>query len=466
MADRTDILAIGENLRDARVENTEFRSARTLLEHEIVLWNPRNVLASYSTGNRFEGSICLSLAGSAAYQRDAERRWLEFHDYLGLGRLLVVLLPAPMRFYTDTGREENEGTAGKPRMSKILDTRSVEDLIPVEFESVLANGERFRVLEGEPFATFWRSVGEQFLYEAYLKDPVGTPLLSIYGADRVVGALVHAHGGVVLLLPQRYEYKADDQREPGESLDAFEYRQSLAQEALEKRVSGQFVDALLDLARELRGAPEEELPDWTTRYLLPGEPEASAAVQKAEDGVARALRRAEKASSKLKHIQREKILLAGTGLQLEIAVERALTMLGCQVEPGDPGRADRIIRWKGNVGVVEVKGLTKTAREKDAAQLEKWVSTYAIEHGCVPKGILLLNAWRSKPPHERTVAFPPQMCPYAESRQQCLVTTSQLLTALTTASTAYEKASFLDALFNTVGVLEGWDLPEPDLVTA
>jgi hypothetical protein len=107
---------------------------------------------------------------------------------------------------------------------------------------------------------------------------------------------------------------------------------------------------------------------------------------------------------------------------------------------------------------LEIKGLSKSAREKDAAQLEKWVSEYTVAHDRVPKGILLVNAWRERPIDRRDQpAFPAQMVPYATNRNHCLCTTSQLLSALTLSTTRSKRDAFLRTLFITNGVLEGWE---------
>jgi hypothetical protein len=151
-------------------------------------------------------------------------------------------------------------------------------------------------------------------------------------------------------------------------------------------------------------------------------------------------------------------------------VEAALTDLGCTIERGMPGRTDRVVRWKAHTAVLEIKGLSKSAGERDAAQLEKWVSEHTVEHGQVPKGILLANTWRATPlDARRQAAFPDQMVPYASGRNHCLATTSQLLSAVVVASSVRKKDAFLKALFSTVGILEGWNwqdaldiVPEPE----
>lgn len=452
------ILSIGARLRDPRVDFTPFSSTKTLLEYDFVVWNPTDLFDGYTTGQSFKGSACLTDSSSAAYRRDAERRWTEFHDFLKLGRLMVVLLPTPINFYVATGQTENEGTAAKPRLKRLVESRGVDDLIPVTMELVAASGDKCEVVAGEPFATFWRTVGDQFHYSAYLREPVGTSLVAIKGTDRVVATMVDIDGGTVLLLPQRYFYDADIEQRPNETEAAFDRRWEQETAKAEKKVSKVFVDGLLDLAQALQGSPDDALPGWTERFALPGEIEAVAAVSSAEDKATRALQRAERQRMALKQLQRQKVLMAGSGRSLELAVERALTDLGCTVEEGEKGRTDRIVRWRNAVAVLEIKGLAKSARERDAAQLEKWVSEYLLNNGKPAKGVLFVNAWRSAPLDARDQpSFPPSMLPYAEGRSHCLATTAQLLAAVTTATTARDKNAFLKALFSTVGILDGWE---------
>jgi hypothetical protein len=129
-------------------------------------------------------------------------------------------------------------------------------------------------------------------------------------------------------------------------------------------------------------------------------------------------------------VQQRKTLFTGTGPALEMLVENALAKLGFAVDEGRPGRSDRIALRGDRVAVLEIKGLVKSAGEKDAAQLEKWVSEYLLEHGKAPKGILVVNGWRTVPLRERTEpVFPEQMLPFSKARDHCLMTGLQLLGA-------------------------------------
>ena len=59
------------------------------------------------------------------------------------------------------------------------------------------------------------------------------------------------------------------------------------------------------------------------------------------------------------------------------------------------GRSDIIAKY-GEVAIVaEIKGVTKSAAEKHAAQLEKWVAQYIEENEVSPKGMLIVNGFLS-----------------------------------------------------------------------
>jgi hypothetical protein len=137
--------------------------------------------------------------------------------------------------------------------------------------------------------------------------------------------------------------------------------------------------------------------------------------------------------------------------------------LGADVDDADEGRADLKIRWRDQVAVVEVKGVSGSAGERDAAQLEKWAAEELEESGQVPKPILVINAFRDREDLNDRIkeAFPKQMRPYAEARGQCLVTSLQLLLMESEArDDASRREGALDALFSNVGVFADFSYPQ------
>jgi len=461
------ILALDFEFFDDRVDTTKFKSTRTLLEHEIVVWNAENLLSDYDKVDSYLGSPTLSDSASAEFARDLVRREREFQDFFDLGRLMVVLVPQPVKFYVGTGERRNEGTKAKPRMTRLVESRLVSDAIPFKPSLHAAAGDSFEVVGSPAFAALWRQVASQFEYRAFLEMEDVEVLLKVRNTDRVVAAARTNGAGSLLFLPHLLIEEPDIERLPDEEEEDYWERWEVENEALQRKNDGMLIDALLEYSRETQGAASEPLPVWTERLILPGEKKALGSAEAASQRADSALAKAESARIKLLMIQGRKKLITLSGKDLEAIVAEALTDLGCTVEPGKVGRTDRIVKWEGQIAVVEIKGTIKSASEGNATQLEKWVTEYALEVGGQPKGILVVNGWRNLPLDDRTEdVFPKQMLPYAEGRGHCLLASSQLLTAWVTAKTKGEKKTFVEALFNSVGILDGWGWAESLTVVA
>lgn len=127
-----------------------------------------------------------------------------------------------------------------------------------------------------------------------------------------------------------------------------------------------------------------------------------------------------------------------------------------QEETEEKNRVDLILSKGKSQYVIEVKGLNGSSGEKNAAQLEKWVSNFIINKGEKPKGILIVNTYRKKALDERTkVDFPQQMLKYVKSREHCCLTVLTLLELYADFKSNKISETEIDKLFSgTVGVLK------------
>ena len=130
----------------------------------------------------------------------------------------------------------------------------------------------------------------------------------------------------------------------------------------------------------------------------------------------------------VQEVQKYKLLLTSSGTTLEEIVKQVLDELGFTILEAEKGRSDIIAKY-GEVAIVaEIKGVTKSAAEKHAAQLEKWVAQYIEENEVSPKGMLIVNGFCDMPLNERLEdVFPQQMLKYCVSRGHVLLTSTQLL---------------------------------------
>ena len=127
-------------------------------------------------------------------------------------------------------------------------------------------------------------------------------------------------------------------------------------------------------------------------------------------------------------IRKKKILITASGTPLEEVVQETLQEIGFTLSETEVGRSDIIASYNGTDIVAEIKGVSKSAAEKHAAQLEKWVAQFIEEKEHAPKPILIVNGYCDTPLVERVDdTFPNQMLKYCEARGQALITTTQLL---------------------------------------
>ena len=161
----------------------------------------------------------------------------------------------------------------------------------------------------------------------------------------------------------------------------------------------------------------------------------------------------------LNEISEYKHLITETGSSLENIVRKVLLELDFHLEEVEANRTDIIGKYKEISVVFEIKGLTKSAGERNAAQLEKWISEYYVKTGTNPKGVLLVNAFRNKPLAERTeLVFPEQMLKFSISREHCLTSSTQFLCLLIECKTNKKnKDKIIREFLETIGVYNKYD---------
>ena len=186
---------------------------------------------------------------------------------------------------------------------------------------------------------------------------------------------------------------------------------------------------MFELDDKLSIADEEcNLPAWADDIHLLGEKEELQKREKIERKIDELQSELERQKQLIEGIQRYKLLLTSTGAVLEEITKKVLSELGFVILDAEKGRSDIIAKYN-DIGVVaEIKGVTKSAAEKHAAQLEKWVSQYIEETESTPRPLLIVNGYCETPIANRTESvFPQQMLKYCEARGHALITTTQLL---------------------------------------
>lgn len=239
-----------------------------------------------------------------------------------------------------------------------------------------------------------------------------------------------------------------------------------------EEIIAQYCAALLRLGNELRLVRDQvvsEQPAWSSLVLLPGEKSILDEIAVIRTDISSLNVKAQKAEQDLELLRDRKYLFTGSGDALETQVAWAFQTLGFEVSPGPEGHADLVISKGEFLAVVEVKGLTGSANERNIGQLLKWQGEYLSDHGKAAKGILLVNAYRDVPLAERlnpehSPAFPDGVSKIAAKNQQALITGIQLLNmALAAKDNLKSGEEISESIERATGCMDGFTyLPSPD----
>jgi hypothetical protein len=442
-------IALGIDAPDERFTQASVASSQTIISYDIALIRVSGLLRLFRQGE----PAFTERPTVAGYQKPGRealqaleaclaRRHTEFAEFLNRGKTLVVILGPPEEYTAFTRVEEQtDEHTGKPVSVSLHERRTtLTQMMPAGIDVEPFSGDSLRLATGGAFAEFWARWGDIFHHEAVLTNHPGVTVVRVEGTTKAAAVILKQGEGTLLLLPDFSPFSY----EPGENVEG------------DNRAFVDLIDAIVHLVDRLSGVVE--LPDWADTLQLPGESAARRRLSTAEAKVEHWRAEMESRAEHLRTVERRKGLVTATGDALEQLVEEALQALGFQVEVGDNGRVDRVLRLGKRVAVVEVKGQKGSAKESDAAQLNKWVAAHHADHGQLPKGILVVNAFNQTPLEERTGApFPAQMLPFAVSQQQfCLITGNQLLAAwLVADATPDKRAELAASILDCVGIYPG-----------
>jgi hypothetical protein len=438
----------------------DFWSGVSIFDYDRVIWDPLNTaekLSDHTVSNRFRGQPSLSEAQTVKFLEAINRRRSEFEEFIELGRVLILIATPPQIFWVSTGEKRYSGTGKNRAVTNILKDIDLTSAMPYRYKSRLAEGAEITPV-GEVAMKLWRETRGDWIYRCVLEEFAGEELMKVSGTNKVVGSLLTTEsGGVLAVLPEpwrHYGYGAP----PEDALDRDDESGSDGEESIPgEDVIAESIPMVVQWAEGLQNSGNEPLPEWATNLRFQSEVSRSEELVKIEQEIAILSSRSE--TLKIEQAQEEqwKRLFTAQGTSLEFQVKLAFEYLGFECLEVRKGRSDLRLKYGDELIVVEIKGLGKSAGEKNSAQLEKWVAEEA-SMDCRSKGILVINGWRNAHPKDREEVFPHQMLAYATSRGHCLVTGIQvLLIKRSVEAGTVSKETAARLLLDSVGRLPGFD---------
>ncbi|MGW2308650.1 hypothetical protein [Actinomadura luteofluorescens] len=427
------------------VDFYRFGAPESIFDYDVVIWDPVNAIETYDVQPfqaTFQGLRQLSEDESPRLMSDLSRRKQEFRQFVEMGRALIILMAPEVMVNVFTGERNISGTGKNQKVVHLTKKTDLMKALPISGN--LFPGVGVEITAQDPgFGKLLRKYRDRWCYRAILEDFPGQSLATVKGTSKAVAAVAYTKsGGMILMLPDLVSPDAD-----GESED-------------EAPKPDQALVDLLAWVKELH-TPSEELPDWAKEFKFEEDITRSQEIAELEERRNELLLQIDQKRKEQAESDDWKLLVTAQGATLEKQVALAFQILGFHVTEGQDRRKDLHLEWNGKKVVVEVKGVAKSASEKNAAQLEKWVSEETISTGVTPKGLLVVNAWKDLPLLERSdPAFPDQMLPFCHNRDHCLMTGMQLLGMVRDCLIDPGKSEAIcESILTTVGVIRGWDDP-------
>jgi hypothetical protein len=423
------LLSVGAELPGDAFEYVPIDSNQSLLDADLIVFEPDIPADYYDYGNRYQGKSLLNQSGSFTAVEKASHWRSELMTAVEHGKTVLVFLAAPQEAYVYTGDREASGTGRNQRITNVVRPFSSYEYLPLKFGKATPRRGREIVMASNvgPVAPYWAEFRESSAYEVYFDEAPGTPVLLTKTGGKIVGLVVrHGKGHFVLVPPIRWDEDVltdtDDQGHLSWNRNGIAFGAKIAA-------------ALVRLDRELRGdAGRTPPPDWS------GEPSFRLSTESALEGeladltkeIERLQEHRNEVAARLAAEGSMRRLLFASGSELEEGLLESLRVLGYRAEnvtSGDSEFDAVFVSPEGERFLGEAEGKENKPLNIDKlSQLERNIQEdFAREEVTEPaKGVLFGNAFRLTRPTERDAFFTEKCLSGARRSGMALVRTPDL----------------------------------------
>lgn len=420
------LFSVGREVPGNAAENVPFRSDKSLFDADVIIFTPN--FRDYDSHGEYAGKPVISESDSQVLVRDCAHWQAEIKAAVDTGKVVFVMLVKPEEVCYDTGRREFSGTGRSRVTTRLVEVATSYNSIPLRLQGLVPKGgtEISVLTDVGPLAIYWNEFGSSSEYQVYF-DPAGVePVLGTKKREKVVGALFRSKGGGVLVFlhPLKWDAAALTYTR-GDS--TFWRKEGIA---FGNRLIRGLLAASNALRREGKRTP---VPEWAIdqRYSLPTEELIKAEVGQVDREAAALAERRQQLQRQVDEAAELRALLFETGRPLEVAVLKALRVLGFTAGPYRDGESefDAIFTSPEGRFLGEAEGKdTRAVNIDKMSQLERNLQEdFAKEDvTAFAKGVLFGNAYRLEAPEKRGAAFTDKCVTAAERLRVALVRTPDL----------------------------------------
>jgi hypothetical protein len=420
------IFTVGLELPGDDFEHIDFNSDATLLDADIVLYEPTvGIATGYESYN---GKKLLDEYSSFEAKRRQDHWRSEIVAAVNAGKLVVVYLAKPTDYYRYTGQKQHSGTGRSRVTTNIVTEISSYDAIPNLKSVTPKSGTEIRLeREGQYLAPYWKEFSAQSPYEVEIEGDFQRVLLRSRDGSRTLGAGVHGATGALLFLPPlRYERKAFVRH------DKESKKSHWTKEALQfgRRLAAAVTSLADAISQTAQVTPS---PTWAadSKFRLAAEGMVEAEISACSADIAAAQTRKSQLEDELARTGALRRLLFEQGKPLESAILESLRLLGFDATPFSDGESefDSVFASPEGRCLGEAEGKdNKPVNIDKFSQLERNLQEDFARDGVTDyaKGVLFGNAHRLSAPSERGDYFTDKCVSAAKRVKVALVRTPDL----------------------------------------
>lgn len=380
-----------------------FSSTVSLLDYDAVIIDSSNLVDQYTNRKKYKNKYLVTEPDASQMEEDFEHIRKQIDELLRSGRNVFIVV----------GHNDNCYCQYEKSLLDFSDDPlefETYSFLPIELTLEHLKGKEISFCGSTPFNTFFEANKDILEYNAAFEIQKEIALAKIRRSDKVISFARKYNKGLLVFLP---------------SLDS-ELPEGTPRW---QNASKQFLKSIFELDNQLFSEKEVgHLPEWTDNFHILNESDVIEETKQVERQIEELEKKLSEKQENLEQIVNYKRLLTETGTPLENIVKQVLCELGFELCPVQEKRTDIIAKYGATDIVVEIKGVSKSAAEKHAAQLEKWAAEFLEKHDHQAKALLIVNGYNTMPLDKRTEeVFPEQMLKYCKSREQALITTAQLL---------------------------------------
>ncbi len=421
-------------------ENDDFvclDSFTSLADSDIVIFCPDLSTTNYSTrdnsnnttSGKYEGKYLYNKESSVLIKEHSEHWKKELSHFVETGRTLFVILPDKTDFYIYTGTKDLSGTGRNQKTTYHVSPFTNYSFLPFSFLKFHTASGKNVYPNSDLTKEFFNHFKDLLTYEVYLtSDKELQRLFTTKNGDRILGTVFNINNGYVVILPN-LNFNGD----VFSNYDKEKDEDIWTEDAMKRGKI--FINSLIAIDKTLRSEKAKTpKPAWLDQneYSVESAIETRMEIKKVEKEIEKKTKELKVLNSVLEEQESLKDLLFETGKPLELAVIKALNILGFKAENYDDGELELdqiILSPEGLRFIGECEG--KDNKDIDISKFRQLLDglNADFEKESVTQkafGLLFGNPQRLISPHARTLDFTLKCKSGAKREKIGLIKTSDL----------------------------------------